>query len=348
VHPTFRDLAAFHHLDLIPSLSTPLLRSSDSLSACLPLFHRHYDAPAAPASSLSSLYAECVLLLRLFGFAPADVYSSPDGSSYFFGALRGAFAAFHGRCFPAVPAAGGCVTPGAVRQLRALAAFASAALARLGFANAGDACGAAAAVRRFQAARGMTPGCCDAATLHAVWTALLAPADGAVAVLTDAGVAVDAPGAAGDEKFGEIDAAGCDECGRLIAVGLTRSVGNLHAPDAALDAARRQLLEAAAASARQVREVAGEAERVSGRVDAVVAVARELAGGARGSRERAARALAVVEGVADANREVAERLANVKERMAGAARRTRVLVIAMCALFAVLLIEWLWKRRRAR
>jgi hypothetical protein len=224
----------------------------------------------------------------------------------------------------------------------------SSALSTLGFECDEDVYNIAGELHRFQAARGLPAVFCDTATLHALWRELLAPTGDGLAVLAQAGVAVDTSGAEADEKFGDIDAEGCDMGGMLVAVGLSRSVANLRAPAGALEAAKRQMISAVDAVGVQAREVCAEAERVGIRARSVLAGAKEVCDGAVNARARTEDAVAVVRDVAAANREIERRVATAKATLSAAARRTRILVVVLMALVVVFCLEVLWKRRKTR
>ena len=333
-------IAAFAHLDLIPALSHTLLRNFGAINEFLVKFHKLYDVSNTVSTTLAALYSEVLLLLRVFGFASADTYASPDGSSYYFGALREPVAAFHRMCFPSVPVGKCCVTPATVRQLRAMIRYVKAALSRFGYESGEEIHTIVTAINKFQKDQGLKQGACDSVTMRRIWTVLLAGSSDPVTDLSNVGVMVPLENINEFERFGEIDGRGCDEAGRRIAAGLSRAIASLPAPSSILATAQKQLITTARSGAEQFKGVNESVTNLDNRLSSVMHSAVQVQREASNASARAESSLRIIDGLSSLNKEVEEKIVMVRQRMAREVSRTNMLVIVLITLIIALVLQW--------
>ena len=341
-------IAAFAHLDLIPGLSHRLLRNSGGINEFLVKFHKLYDVSDKVPTTLAALYSELLLLLRMFGFASADTYASPDGSSYYFGALRQPVAAFHQTCFPSVPVGNCCITPATVRQLRALVRYVKAALSRFGYESGEEIHTIITTVNKFQKDQGLTEGVCDSQTMRRICTVLLASSSDPVADLSNVGVLVPLENINEFERFGEIDGHGCDEAGRRLAAGISRAISSLPSPSSVLAVAQKQLIATARAGAEQFKGVNESVSNLDDRLNSVMQSAVQVQREASNASSRAESSLRIIDDLSALNKEVEEKIVMVRQRMAREVSRTNMLVFFLIAAIICLLLQWLSRRHNLK
>jgi hypothetical protein len=335
VFPVFNELAAYAHLDLVPQLTTAILKDHRAAEALVKAFHRHYDSPRGPRTTLGALYSEAVRLLRFFCFATDDASVVPKQSGFCFGAIRPAVSAFHAKVFPSVPLGKNCLSPGTMRQLRAFERFIEGALVRLGI----DSLSLFEGVRQFQQAHGLPEGRCNEMTLNRIWALLLGPSSDPAATLADLGIALNLETHRTGEQFGDIDAAGCGEGGQRIALGLSRSVSNQKAPGSILATAQKQLLSAAKDGFDQFRSMSESAAPLDEKAKAIARFASGIQDEAARTSETAEAALRVIDGLTVMNKEVEGKLVLIRQRMGREIGRTNVLVLGLITMGILLFVQ---------
>lgn len=344
VASTFHEMAAFVHLDLISSVSNTLLRDTDSLSPLIEKFHELYDISKTIQTTLPSLYSEVLSLLQFFGFADQDTYSSSDGNSYYFGALRGAIGAFHRKCFPSMPIGKCCVSPVIVRQLRAMMRFVRASLSRLGYSVGNETNNVINAMNSFQEAYGINEKICGEKTMKQIWTQLLALSTEPVETLETVGVSVDIHTDSVKERFGRIDETDCDEAGVWIARGLSEIVKPMISPRSVIATAQKKLLETARDGAVHFNRVNENVATLGNNIKNVMKTASEVQDEAIKTASRAEASLAIIDELTELNNETREEIKKVKLRMQREVSRTNTLVIALVVLVLVALIQWISRK----
>jgi hypothetical protein len=224
-----------------------------------------------------------------------------------------------------------------LKQLRAFSNFLTTSLKRLGFTSE-------TALHRYQKAQGLPEGSCDSATLRRVWAQLLLSGEDPISLLPQVGVRVPEERREID-TFGEINGSECDETGKRIAVGLSRSVSTVPAAGGRIAKVQKLVAGSAKIGAEQCRTPGECAAVVEQRIGAVANFAAEVQGGVIRSAGRVEASIRIVDAVAVVNGELEEKLWAIKQAMSREEGRTNVLVMVLIAL--VMVIAWRWMGKRS-
>ncbi|OHS95801.1 hypothetical protein TRFO_38047 [Tritrichomonas foetus] len=336
----YRQLAAFSHIDIIPPLSQSTLRSHPPMEQILKLFRANYDISENGNLTLPILYLEVVSLLKAFCFAPPGIYTSPDGSSFYFGAIRPAISAFHEKCFTSKLIGNCCLTPATVKQLRAMLRFVKDSLSSFGYESGSDFHSFLSALHKFQSDNGLPEDNCNETTIQIIWKVLLSKNSDPITALAHVGVPIKIDTSSENEKIGELNSNGCDEAGKKLASGLSKIISSLPAPGNSVVTAQRHLLSTARSAAEQFRGVNIEIHQLEGRIETVKQFAQNINEKADNASKVAENSLNVINGLSEMNQFATARIEEAKIEMNQELKRTNTLVI----IFFVLILAYFIQR----
>lgn len=130
VESDYISLAAYYHLDLMPSLSLSYFKDLSLLERISKSFQENYSTGPSYKITLKELFSEIYYMLYFFGYLSNDNHIETSGAC--FGNIAKFFRKFCVDCFTGLILSAPYLTPYAVQQLRCLYKFVANSLSCLG------------------------------------------------------------------------------------------------------------------------------------------------------------------------------------------------------------------------
>ena len=340
----YQKLAAYSHIDVIPPLSPSLLRSHDSMEEIDNIFKKLYEPHKrknvkSSDLTLSSLYLEVVSLLKIFNFTQPNVYTSPDGSSYFFGAIRSAISVFHEKCFSNKLIGNCCLTPASFKQLKGMLLFMRESLSSFGYDPGDDMSTFISTLHRFQFDNGIEKAFCNEITIQTIWKILLSKNTDPISALSHIGVPIRLETGTENENFGDIYVDGSNPASKKIAENLSNIIRALPAPNIAVITAQKHLISAAKSSAEQFRGVNEGLNNLEVKIDNVIKFSDIITEKAENTTKLAKSSTLTLNKLQTINQSIPSQIEAAKKELETELKRMNLLVIILLVVLLLYFIQ---------
>lgn len=346
-YSAFHQFAAYAHLDVIPQLTRKYIKNQ-SLQELEHLFHQFYDNSSAIPTNLNSLFIEIHDLLDFFCFNPPNIVNRSlhlnEDDFYYFGSLKESVSAFHSKCFPNTLIGCTCITPGTVKQLRAMMRFVRISLSKISQDPGNDIQNMIVMVNKFQRENGLQESKCNSDTLRMMWRLMLSKSPDPITTLSQAKVSLNLDLNHHNDMFGQIDGQNCSQTGQEIAEGFSKVVSKLPSPSSTIAKAQEVVIATACDAAKQFQAIGNDVSNLENKVKDVMEFANDVNEEASKASERAELSIRIVDGLEQMNKEVSEKVVFVKKRLDKQLARTNLLTLVLLILIFILMIQWLKRK----
>lgn len=341
----YHSLAAFAHLDILPQLSKKYIRNQ-SLRDLGHSFQRQYSLTSSIPITLPSFYEELVNILTFFGFSfhMADSSQIHKNDFYYFGSLIECLSEFHQRCFPHQLLGYGTITPGAIKQLRAMVHFVRMALSKIAIDPGDDITRISQMVDKLKLDNEIDEKGCGPQTMQLLWRLMLSKSSDPINALLQARVSLDLNINKEDDKFGSLEGKNCGVVGKKLTDGISTVITKLSAPSSVMAKAQNMLITTTREAAKDFQEIGNGVSNLQEKLEKVTEFALGIKEEVSQSSERAEVSIRIVDGLDQMNATVAQKVIALKQKIDREAARTNFLTLLIVLLVALIVFQWFTRK----
>lgn len=340
VSKLFYEITSYYQLDVVPQLSFSIFKNEEEQVNCDKKFHELYDVQEAQKVTIYSLFNDISNLLCFFGFMKTKLICNENYCS--FAPLREPFRAFLSQCFDYMFTNDTTITPGAVKQLRALFNFVKLSLAKVGYESvpSDDVYYATTvAMNRFQRENGIKDSYCSQETIKCLLASVLMKEKDPSIALQGTGIDISIDKTDKD-YFGAIDSTNMDEVAKKFATGVSRAVSKLTSPAVYITEIENEMLQIAISGTDSIEKVNDMSESIDDKIADVKRMATNVQEEATKSLKNAEAAEKSLTKLENIGSEIEERLETVKTNLETEMSKSNKLIIILILLISI----FIWQR----